>query len=127
MRTTRLHLRIIKIEPESHRIGLSLRRVESLAFADMDMKMLEKELEGSDIKVVPEEQEAASEPAEEPVAEESPLPKNPQLRRPRLVSEDVSLKSRKPKAKPKHALKPPQNNLKKIPKRLGNNQTLTFS
>jgi small subunit ribosomal protein S1 len=65
-------LRIIKIEPESHRIGLSLRRVESLAFADMDMKMLEKELEGSDIKVVPEEQEAASEPAvEEPAVEES--------------------------------------------------------
>jgi small subunit ribosomal protein S1 len=44
-------LRIIKIEPESHRIGLSLRRVESLAFADMDMKMLEKELDGTDIQV----------------------------------------------------------------------------
>jgi len=29
-------LRIIKIEQDSHRIGLSLRRVESLAFADMD-------------------------------------------------------------------------------------------
>ena len=42
-------LRIIKIEPESHRIGLSLRRVESLAFADMDMKVLQKELEGTDI------------------------------------------------------------------------------
>jgi len=45
-------LRIIKIETESHRIGLSLRRVESLAFADMDMKMLEKELENTDIEVV---------------------------------------------------------------------------
>jgi small subunit ribosomal protein S1 len=44
-------LRIIKIEPESHRIGLSLRRVESLAYADMDMKELEKELEDSDIKL----------------------------------------------------------------------------
>ena len=44
-------LRIIKIEPDSHRIGLSLRRVESLAFADMDMKELEKELEETDIKV----------------------------------------------------------------------------
>ena len=44
-------LRIIKIESDSHRIGLSLRRVESLAFADMDMKVLEKELEGTDIKV----------------------------------------------------------------------------
>ena len=109
-------LRIIKIEPESHRIGLSLRRVESLAFADMDMKMLEKELEGSDIKVVPEEQEAASEPAaEEPVAEE------PAVERPRR-SAKTFLKSRKPKAKPKRL----QRILKKIPKRLGNNQTLTF-
>jgi small subunit ribosomal protein S1 len=73
-------LRIIKIEPESHRIGLSLRRVESLAFADMDMKMLEKELEGSDIKVVPEALEAKSEPvAEEPAVEET-----------EAMSEDVS-------------------------------------
>ena len=63
-------LRIIKIEPESHRIGLSLRRVESLAFADMDMKMLEKELEGSDIKVVPEEPEAKSEPVAKDTAVE---------------------------------------------------------
>ncbi len=44
-------LRIIKIEPESHRIGLSLRRVESLAFADMDLKALEKDLTDTDIKV----------------------------------------------------------------------------
>ena len=48
-------LRIIKIESDSHRIGLSLRRVESLAFADMDMKVLEKELEGTDIKITGEE------------------------------------------------------------------------
>ena len=61
-------LRIIKIEPESHRIGLSLRRVESLAFADMDMKVLEKELEDTDIKVVPSEEKDEEEPkAEEPV------------------------------------------------------------
>jgi small subunit ribosomal protein S1 len=75
-------LRIIKIEPESHRIGLSLRRVESLAFADMDMKVLQKELEDTDIKVVPEEKEAAAETEaeaepkaeaeqEEPAAEET--------------------------------------------------------
>ena len=36
-------LRIIKIEPESHRIGLSLRRVESAAYADLDMKLLKQE------------------------------------------------------------------------------------
>ena len=63
-------LRIIKIEPESHRIGLSLRRVESLAFADMDMKVLEKELEDSDIKIV-SEAETEAPVAEEPVAEKS--------------------------------------------------------
>jgi len=83
-------LRIIKIEPDSHRIGLSLRRVESLAFADMDMKMLEKELEGSDIKVVPEKQEAESEAAaEEPVAEE-PIAEEPAVEETEAKSEDVS-------------------------------------
>jgi len=40
-------LRIIKIEPESHRIGLSLRRVESQQYTDLDMKILQKELESS--------------------------------------------------------------------------------
>jgi small subunit ribosomal protein S1 len=69
-------LRIIKIEPDSHRIGLSLRRVESLAFADMDLKALEKELENTDIKVVPSEKaeskkkpkSKAKEPEEKPEA-----------------------------------------------------------
>ena len=63
-------LRIIKIEPESHRIGLSLRRVESLAFADMDMKVLEQELEDTDIKVVSAEDAPEAEKAEEPAEEE---------------------------------------------------------
>jgi len=54
-------LRVIKIETESHRIGLSLRRVESLAFADMDMKVLERELEGTDIKVVSGDEPPADE------------------------------------------------------------------
>lgn len=64
-------LRIIKIEADSHRIGLSLRRVESLAFADMDMKVLEKELEGTDIIVTGEEAEAAQETESEAPAEEA--------------------------------------------------------
>ena len=50
-------LRIIKIEPESHRIGLSLRRVESAAYADMDMKLLKQELQNSDIHVTTAEDE----------------------------------------------------------------------
>ncbi len=50
-------LRIIKIEPDSHRIGLSLRRVESAAYADMDMKSLKQELENSDIHVTASDEE----------------------------------------------------------------------
>jgi len=67
-------LRVIKVEPESHRVGLSLRRVESLAFADMDLKALEKELEGTDIKVIEDqpaakaEETSSEETVEEPVA-----------------------------------------------------------
>jgi len=34
-----LTLRIIKIDPTNHRIGLSLRKVHSLAYADLDLKM----------------------------------------------------------------------------------------
>lgn len=82
-------LRIIKIEPESHRIGLSLRRVESLAYADMDMKVLEQELEDSDIKLTSEgsqsdddeeknttEDEGSSEkePTEDTAGEEESVP-----------------------------------------------------
>jgi small subunit ribosomal protein S1 len=68
-------LRIIKIEPESHRIGLSLRRVESLAFADMDMKVLEKELQDTDIKVVAsDETPAAEESKKEEAVEEAEEP-----------------------------------------------------
>ncbi len=88
-------LRIIKIEPESHRIGLSLRRVESLAFADMDMKVLEKELQDTDIKVVasdetPEVEEKAEEaPVEEKEAEE-PVEKTQDTEEAEEAAEDNS-------------------------------------
>lgn len=36
-------LRVIRIDPEQHRIGLSLRKVDSAAFADKDFKMLAAE------------------------------------------------------------------------------------
>jgi small subunit ribosomal protein S1 len=58
-------LRIIKIEPDSHRVGLSLRRVDSLAYADMDLKALEKELDQTDIHVVGEEKTEDAEAAQE--------------------------------------------------------------
>ena len=38
-------LRIIKIEEDTHRIGLSMRRVDSPAYADLDWKILSDEIE----------------------------------------------------------------------------------
>jgi small subunit ribosomal protein S1 len=82
-------LRIIRIDPEQHRIGLSLRKVDSAAFADKDFKMLAKEIDqleeeepaavmedlGELLDEKPAEEEAPGETekessAEMPVAEE---------------------------------------------------------
>jgi small subunit ribosomal protein S1 len=41
-------LRIIKIDPANHRIGLSVRRVDSMAYADMDWQSLEEDLFADD-------------------------------------------------------------------------------
>jgi len=56
-------LRIIKIDPANHRIGLSIRRVDSMAYADMDWQSLED--------VFSEEE---SEPEPEKSVEEAPKP-----------------------------------------------------
>ena len=65
-----LTLRIIKIDRERHRIGLSLRKVDSPAYADLDWKMLRDEIETA---ASPTEEaieaEAVLEGEEEPVAE----------------------------------------------------------
>ncbi|PKO17827.1 MAG: 30S ribosomal protein S1 [Chloroflexi bacterium HGW-Chloroflexi-10] len=54
-------LRVIKIEPENHRIGLSIRRVDSMAYAEMDWKTLEDivldEVEQDDVEPEVVEQE----------------------------------------------------------------------
>jgi len=42
-------LRIIRIDPEQHRIGLSLRKVDSAAFADKDFKLLAQEIDRMDM------------------------------------------------------------------------------
>jgi small subunit ribosomal protein S1 len=66
-------LRVIKIEPERHRIGLSLRKVDSPAYTDFDWKMTlaevveESHSEEGEVAVV--EEESASEEAEAVVAE----------------------------------------------------------
>ncbi|MBE0686736.1 MAG: S1 RNA-binding domain-containing protein [Anaerolineaceae bacterium] len=58
-------LRVIKIEPENHRIGLSIRRVDSMAFAEMDWKTLEDilldEVELDEVEAPQEEKEAQPE------------------------------------------------------------------
>ncbi|MDY6872672.1 MAG: S1 RNA-binding domain-containing protein [Chloroflexota bacterium] len=59
-------LRIIKIENDTHRIGLSMRRVDSPAYTDLDWKTLTEELDVDDLT-----EEAAEEPAEETAAETS--------------------------------------------------------
>ncbi|MFZ5911256.1 MAG: 30S ribosomal protein S1 [Chloroflexota bacterium] len=60
-------LRVIRIDPDQHRIGLSLRKVDSAAFADKDFKMLAKEYNQSD-----EEEVGVVEPAAEEDAEGEP-------------------------------------------------------
>jgi small subunit ribosomal protein S1 len=66
-------LRVIRIDPEQHRIGLSLRKVDSAAFADKDFKMLtaqfntEEEPESSESSDASEENPGT--PPEENTAE----------------------------------------------------------
>ena len=65
-------LRVIRVEPLNHRIGLSLRRVESMAFADKDWETLLGSEEAASEKETVEEAPAAEETVEEiPVAEET--------------------------------------------------------
>lgn len=66
-------LRVIKIDPERRRIGLSLRKVDSAAYSDLDWKMaLAEEVE--------EVQDAHDEfPVEEPEAEEKPAQSEPEM------------------------------------------------
>jgi len=64
-------LRIIRIDPEQHRIGLSLRKVDSAAFADKDFKILAQEIDRLEEEPVAEVEEADDRVVEEPTAEET--------------------------------------------------------
>ena len=69
-------LRIIRIDPDQHRIGLSLRKVDSAAFADKDFKMLAEEFHHESDEAPAEKPEgdepaASAAPAEKPEANES--------------------------------------------------------
>ena len=108
-------LRVIKIEPERHRIGLSLRKVDSPAYSDFDWKMtlaevveesqdeegegafeaevvVEEEVEPADVKEAVVEEEAESAEAEavikEVVVEEEVTPAEMEAAVEEVVVED---------------------------------------
>jgi small subunit ribosomal protein S1 len=63
-------LRVIRIDPDQHRIGLSLRKVDSAAFADKDFKLLAAEYNADEEPEVSESSESPerlepSEPSED--------------------------------------------------------------
>jgi small subunit ribosomal protein S1 len=60
----RLVLRIIKIDKDRRRIGLSLRKVDSLAYSDLDWQLAMAEMDQAD-----EEENSEAPSTEEPVAE----------------------------------------------------------
>jgi small subunit ribosomal protein S1 len=64
-------LRVIKIDPERRRIGLSLRKVDSAAYSDLDWKMvMAEEVEGAQEAI--ESTESMAE-IEQPVPEDAPV------------------------------------------------------
>jgi small subunit ribosomal protein S1 len=54
-------LRVIKIEEDTHRIGLSMRRVDSPAYADLDWKTLAEEFDVDELSSGDEEKETEEE------------------------------------------------------------------
>ncbi len=79
-------LRIIKIDPERRRIGLSLRKVDSPAYADLDWKMaLSEEIS----EVHGSESAAGSKKAEPESHEASPGETAPEIQAPDSQSEDT--------------------------------------
>lgn len=66
-----LTLRVLKIDEESHRIGLSLRRVDSAAYSEADWKSLAAELMASEEGSAFSALLKMETPTEDPVAEEN--------------------------------------------------------
>jgi len=66
-------LRVIRIDPEQHRIGLSLRKVDSAAFADKDFKLLAAEYNADEESESPE-----ASPEESPESPGESNPENPE-------------------------------------------------
>ncbi len=66
-----LTLRVIKIDLDNHRIGLSVRKVESMQYADMDWQLLEDSLTGESA-AEDTKKDGAPQSVEEAHAEEKP-------------------------------------------------------
>jgi small subunit ribosomal protein S1 len=65
-------VRVIKIDPENHRVGLSVRRVDSSAYVDLDWQSLVNEMGSSDADT-----KAPDAPTVPAAPEESPAPDAP--------------------------------------------------
>ncbi len=64
-------LRVIKIEEDTHRIGLSLRRVDSPAYTDLDLKAMREELDVTNLSVENLEETTEEEVNESPIDAET--------------------------------------------------------
>jgi small subunit ribosomal protein S1 len=67
-------LRVLKIDNTNHRIGLSLRRVDSMAYADMDWQSLEGILSGDDKEAATPEAKSKEETVPETDSTEAAAP-----------------------------------------------------
>jgi len=124
-------LRIIKIEPDTHRIGLSMRRVDSPAYTDLDWKTLTNDFdveelsegisdeEAPDAKVdeeaeaeveAEEAEEAKSEEAEEEVTEPEEKVEEPEVEVPAEQAEEEvdPAKAGEEKAEPEDKVEEPE-------------------
>ena len=76
-------LRVIRIDPDQHRIGLSLRKVDSAAFADKDFKMMTADFDTFDISDDDEDESETDVPpvemSEEPVASAEVVEEQPEV------------------------------------------------
>jgi small subunit ribosomal protein S1 len=86
-------LRVIKIEPENHRIGLSIRRVDSMAYAEMDWKTLEDivldEVEQDDVELEVVEPEVVEQEKIKPVKAKAAKVKAAKVEPEEIKSDDV--------------------------------------
>jgi small subunit ribosomal protein S1 len=87
-------LRVIRIDPDQRRIGLSLRKVDSAAFADKDMKILTKELE-----------EISEEEIETPASEEAP-PADEKTQKPATAEETAPAEEKAQESAPVEEIAP---------------------